>query len=147
MCLFQLLLKCCISHGKIFVQKAHLWTLTGSWMCWILSNNTSSSVISVSNSHISGLCAKIFNPLVRKGPSPRGVLSKVAPCSCSSIFLSPCHRTAGVLCNLIVSSMEQEFALSFVWLLLSREVFLCEVNQRSVLEILITAGKGKNHFL
>lgn len=144
-CLVQLLLKGCISHGKIPVQRAHLWTLTGTWMCWILSDNTSNSVISASNSQISGLCAEIFNPLVRKGASPRVVIIKVAPCSCSSSrFLSPCYRTAGVWnTTSLPAAQSQVFAPGFVWLSVSREVFLWELNQRSVLDILKTDGKGR----
>lgn len=131
---------------KMSAQRAHLWTLTGSWMCWIHSDNISSSLISVSNSQISGLCAEIFNPVVRKGPSPRGVINKVAPCSCcSSTFLSPCYATAGVLkATWLLAAQSQMFALSFVWLLVSREVFFCELNQRSGLEVLKTDGKGRN---
>lgn len=108
---------------------------------------TSSSVISVSNSQISGLCAEIFNPLLRKGSSPRGVINKVATCSCnSSMFLSPCYRTAGVLNTTSLSAAQsQVFALSFVCLSVSREVFLWELTQRSVLEILKTDRKGRNH--
>lgn len=59
----------------------------------------------------------------------------------------PAIELLGFYATSLSAAQSQEFALSFVWLLLSREVFLSELNQRSVLEILLTDGKGKNHFL